>query len=941
LLALGLASAVSGCRCDNEPVIVQTVVLSARPAALDLGDVPVLAQTEATVVVENTGNAAWQPSSSPTTTGAGFRWLSGCDAPVAPNGTCSARVRFAPTQQAPHEGTLAFAPAVDGEDPLVVSLSGTGTEPTIVLDPPLLDFGDVLVGQAPARVVRLENRGTVDGAVPLVIDGGFHFADGTRAARVDVAAGDAVAVDVVFAPSTNGDARGALRATICGPSCGPAVELTGRATAPRVDVQPRSLDLGVVPVGSSTTATLVVTNRGDAPLDVTELAVVGDAGLSLQAPPIPQTVAPGASFDVIVTWSPAQGTLAVDGAIAFRSSDPVGPQVFVPVTGTAPGAGLDVRPPSGHLGFLDPDEERDLSIVARAVGDAPVTIDGIRLIGDPGAFFLVGAPSSVTLAPGESLQFFVRGRADAGAVAAGGASASVVVQSSALGERVVDVTFAAGTSGCVPRPVVAHVALGAVRLGEQSGGDAVIENVGDAPCTLLSVEPGDAIGLPVDATIAFTPRGLRTLPPGAAGTVQFAFLPDDEDAASAVAVVTFVEAAAPVLVSASGRGVRGGLVAVPTTVSLGPVLQGCSTATSGFLLFNDGGATVEVRGIGVTPASGPIDLSPLPLPFTLSPGESLHVPVVANTSVAPGVYEAVIDATSTAGTVSVRASLTVVSGDVPVTERFVAADVDAVDILFIVDNSASMQDDQDLLAQNFSSFFATALADRDVDFRIGVTTTDVVSPGASAGRLVGPVLDRFTPDLESAFAEQVRVGDTGSGIELGLEALRLALEDPDQQDLIRDDAALSVVFVTDEEDTGAFPEALPDPSLAREPAEYVALLEARKGAALTNLPVLVSAVITPGFAERYEELVDHFGGTSLDITSPSWGAQLGEIGVDTFSLARAFVLADEAAAGSIVVEVDGRQTTAFSYDAARHAVILDQAPRGGAEIVVTYQSGCS
>jgi hypothetical protein len=930
-----------GCSCEADPIVARTVVLRAFPATVDLGTVPLLSQTEDNVIVANSGNAAWEPSSPPRVEGDGFAWLGGCDAPVAPNATCTARIRFAPVAEAPHSGILTFAPAADGEEPTVVSLSGVGSAPTVALDPPVLDFGDVLVGQSATLVARVENRGVESLTVPLVLGGAFVLADGAREAGVFVAAGGTVDVDVVFAPASSGPAVGSARAPTCGPACGPLIELRGRSTSPRIDVQPRRLDLGAVAVGSTGTATLVVTNVGDGPLDLQEVTVGGDTGLTLAAAVAARTLAPGASFDVAVAFTPTQGTVSVDGSITLRSSDPVSPNVFVPIGGSAPGPGLDVRPPQGHLGFLDPDEQRDLSIVARASGDAPVHIDEVRLVGGLSAFFLVGAPTATVLAPGAALQFFVRGRADPGAVAAGGASARVLLRTAELGERVVDVAFAAGTSGCVPRPVISHVALGAVRVGEQAGGEAVIENVGDAPCSLVAIAGADTLGLPVDDEIPFNARGLRSLEPGASGGVHFSFAPTNEDAVSAVVTVTFAERDEPVFVSASGRGVRGGLVAVPTAVELGPVAQGCAGPEGNSLLLNDGGALVEVTSVTITPTTGPISVAALPLPLSLLPGASTPLVIRGDGDVAPGVYEASIVATSAAGDATVRVTLTVAASDATLTERFVASEVSAVDILFIVDNSGSMADDQELLAQNFASFFSAGLSDRDVDFQVGVTTTDVLSPGAAAGELVGPVLNRFTADLESTFAEQVRVGDQGSGIELGLEALRLALEDPGRQNLFRDHAALSVVFVTDEEDTGAFPEFLPDPALSRDPDEYVALLEAKKGGGLVNAPVLVSAVVTPGSATRYEVLVDHFGGTSLDITRADWGEELGDIGVDTFTLGRAFVLASSAVEDSIVVEVDGRRIVGFRYDAERRAVILNDPPRGGAEIVITYRAECS
>src|SRR5690606_16535256 len=51
-----------------------------------------------------------------------------------------------------------------------------------------------------------------------------------------------------------------------------------------------------------------------------------------------------------------------------------------------------------------------------------------------------------------------------------------------------------------------------------------------------------------------------------------------------------------------------------------------------------------------------------------------------------------------------------------------------VDILFVVDNSGSMSNDQNILAQSFGDFIKSFKA-RDVDYQIGVTSTDVTAYG--------------------------------------------------------------------------------------------------------------------------------------------------------------------------------------------------------------------
>ncbi len=50
-----------------------------------------------------------------------------------------------------------------------------------------------------------------------------------------------------------------------------------------------------------------------------------------------------------------------------------------------------------------------------------------------------------------------------------------------------------------------------------------------------------------------------------------------------------------------------------------------------------------------------------------------------------------------------------------------------VDMLFVVDNSGSMSDEQAMLADSFQTFIDQFML-RNVDFHIGIITTDVTDP---------------------------------------------------------------------------------------------------------------------------------------------------------------------------------------------------------------------
>jgi hypothetical protein len=134
-----------------------------------------------------------------------------------------------------------------------------------------------------------------------------------------------------------------------------------------------------------------------------------------------------------------------------------------------------------------------------------------------------------------------------------------------------------------------------------------------------------------------------------------------------------------------------------------------------------------------------------------------------------------------------------------------------VDILLIVDDSGSMEGEQVKLAAGFAEFvefFDVA----DVDYHIAVTTTDMTAEGLR-GELVEVdgtrVIDRDTEDAETVFRAMVEVGILGSGLEKGLETALRALTEPlasgENAGFLREDALLSVIFVTDEEDASPGP----------------------------------------------------------------------------------------------------------------------------------------
>jgi hypothetical protein len=169
-----------------------------------------------------------------------------------------------------------------------------------------------------------------------------------------------------------------------------------------------------------------------------------------------------------------------------------------------------------------------------------------------------------------------------------------------------------------------------------------------------------------------------------------------------------------------------------------------------------------------------------------------------------------------------------------------------LDVLFVIDNSGSMREEQEGVARELTSFVSElrVAGGVDQDIRVGVITTSVYQHSNSGGFpffadcqtrgiyctqsgklqpvpdanpdgggvLLGTgserILEGTDPELVAKFARLVQQGTSGSGQETPFEALRLALFDWQQTPLasggnggfLRDGARLLLVTLTDEDD---------------------------------------------------------------------------------------------------------------------------------------------
>ncbi len=296
-----------------------------------------------------------------------------------------------------------------------------------------------------------------------------------------------------------------------------------------------------------------------------------------------------------------------------------------------------------------------------------------------------------------------------------------------------------------------------------------------------------------------------------------------------------------------------------------------------------------------------------------------------------------------------------VSVDGARTDRFVQTREGPVDVLFVIDNSCSMAQEQRAIVRNFASFIS--IADQGLaDYQLGVITTDgegLLEPADAP--LSERIVSRASqPNPSGHFSRIGVVGVDGSGSERGLLAARNALSPERLQGpnfgFLRDDARLSLIFISDERDQSP-----------GEPQEYASVFRRLKG----GDPSAVSASVIAGDlpdgcvgadgeraspAPRYHELARNLGGGVVSICTEDWSRDLATLSKLAIGLRASFALTQRPDGDGLQVDVNGRESPRLNpdgserwrYDEDTNSVAFAQSviPASGSTVEIRYQTTC-
>jgi autotransporter-associated beta strand protein len=217
---------------DGAPTSVQvqvsmtgTVMLGSN--SVSFGNVAIGDSDSRSVTLTNGGAAPLTITSIDTA--APFSSTNNCGTVLAVGASCAINLSFSPTAAGSASGTLTVVSDAP-TSPDHVSLSGTGTQPAVMLSSNSVDFGHVAIGDSDSRSVTLTNSG----AAPLTITGIDTAApfSSTNNCGTMLAAGASCTINLSFSPIAIGGVTSLFSPTAASSASGTLTVLSDAPTSP-------------------------------------------------------------------------------------------------------------------------------------------------------------------------------------------------------------------------------------------------------------------------------------------------------------------------------------------------------------------------------------------------------------------------------------------------------------------------------------------------------------------------------------------------------------------------------------------------------------------------------------------------------------------------------------------------------------------------------------
>lgn len=941
---------------------------------------------------------------------------------LEPGARLTVPLAFAPKDARAFSTTFRLAPPE--LEPVVVTLVGGGAMASCAV-PAVIDFGAVPIGETFSLEVALPNGTTTQASVEFGALSGadrdaFGWRDGPSPGEVLVEAGEQAHATLHFSPTEARSYR--ARVSLRGAGACPTVQVLvkGEGGLDTLRWTPPTLDFGFVHPGETATLELSFFNPSNSPIALSNVVVApgpfgtGAAAFSVDAPGGQFTVSGGPTPSTLQVrcTPPALGSHAA--SLTFDTGLARSPRGTVALRCTGGGPKLRVTPAMLAFGRVAALAGTRLTTTRRLtlenVGSRPPLASSTANLFIHRVEFL---PDVGTEADEVTVTLDARYDAAVGLEATAGRNAVpvevrlsprgpgekrgvVVVHSNDPAQPMARVPLTASAVDAPPCNL--RVTPGSLDFGLVASGQKdlsfTLENLGTGPddvCFLTNLAL-EASSQPAFSLVGGPLPEKELLPHETLQVtvrVQGPFVPTTTLIAALGGVsfdVSSIQAPHQRVLLRALLG-TGCLVALPDPLDFGVVALGCQSAPRSVQLYNACSTPIQVTRLelgaaGGQPAGGPacpgatacpeFSLSAVPLVpgggLTLTQGaapvslSAIYRPIDLGADTGLVLISFVQSGQPVVATVQLQARAT---ADGRQEDVFQLLGQPKADVLFVVDDSGSMGDKLQALANNFSTFSALATTS-NVDSHFAVTTTSASNTSCTSGtctpvssvaaggwfyRNPGANIPAVTTTQNAwAFSAAVSaLGTGGLGIETPLETAVLALTPPlitgANAGFLRADANLGVVVVSDAGDQSPNPVSY-----------YLSRLVGVKGA--RGATALTFSVVGPFGSEtstclfdsshdpsRFEPLLQATGGASANICAPDWVATLESVGRKALGLHSRFTLTqspDLSNGQQLEVRVDGVVVTGWTWDGATNSISfpMGSAPMAGQTVTVGYLGLC-
>jgi hypothetical protein len=558
-----------------------------------------------TVTVTNNGNATLTFTSI-TVTGANvadFPETSTCGSSLAAQGNCTISVIFTPTAVGSRTAAVTISDSAAG-GPQIVTLTGTGSSPTVSLTTNTLTFPSQNLGTtSAAQSVTLNNTGNAALNIAGIAATGANASDFTvtNNCGASVAALSSCTISVTFTPASAGS-RSASVAIFDNAAGSPQlITLTGTGVgnAPVANLSTNSLTSGTQSIStSSPPLSVMLSNTGNATLNITSVVITGTnaSDFSVSANTCGSTLAAGGSCTISVTFMPSgPGTRT---AILAITDDSGGGDPTQDVNLSGMGTTSTVSFSASTLTFA-----------GQAVGTTS-TAQAVILTNTGGASLTI---SSLALAGANAGDFGQNNNCGSSVVAGGSCTINVTFTPSAPGARTAAVAVTDNATGS-PQTVnltgtgggaavslnVASITFSSQTMGTTSVAQPVtLSNTGTAALNITSVAVTGANAsdfAQINTCGSFVPGGGNC-------TISVTFSPTAPGSRTASVTITDNAAGSPQTVLLTGTG-SGPVVSIsPSTLNFSNQSVGSTSAAQTLTLNNTGNATLTISGTQVIGAN--------------------------------------------------------------------------------------------------------------------------------------------------------------------------------------------------------------------------------------------------------------------------------------------------------------------------------------------------